>query len=365
MKTKSVRKSGLFSSWDILMIISVALVLISVYFPDMGENILKYKLIKGISYVLLGFSLLMPMILRSLQEEATNTLHGRPRQESLEEMMENGTGHISMKSVLRVVLGIILLFAGLKTGIACVRDAMDEPVWVKLESARVEAARGTENYELMGLANGEEYIFRLEGKEMYENLMKKINYQVPEIIVVYYPHSKAIIQVQIYFDDEERLVLPQGDRAYDRRSLEKLPEGKGEAIEDNSKYASTTGDTPEVSLDRPTAVPGTYGPKEPVYSEVALEELNLPEVIVGADFMEVVQVLTNLPEGECYETMLFTSDIDMFMEYMKNVATAKMEYEVAEDLGCDILYRENVELILVYNKDSFVIEAAYARRWKQ
>lgn len=356
MSARGFSKKKLLSGWGFFSIICVVMVLIAAYLPDMGENILKYKLIKGIAYILLGISFLIPLILHFLQSEDEYTVNGRPRQESLEEMMENGTGHVSIRTVITLVLGIILLCTGLKTAVACAKDVKAGPVWVQLESSRVESGSGSDtqsssgNYKLLGLANGEEYIFRLEGKEMYDNLMRKINYQVPEIIVVYYPHSEAIIQMQIYFDNNEKLVLPEGDRAYDSRSLEKLPEGKGEEIEDVSKYEKGDGDNAGISLSKPTAIPGTYGPTAPRYSQVDLEELNLPEGMVGADFVEMLQELANLPEEERYVVMYAISDVDEYMEHYKRVVLASQEYEVTKEQGCDILYREDVELLKVYRK---------------
>lgn len=362
------KKKNLIDGWVVFSVICVVMVLVSVWLPDMGKNVLKYQLTKGVSYLLLGLAFLVPRIMHLLQEDTSDTVNGRPRQESLEEMMENGTGHISMKSVLSVVFGIILVCAGLKVTIACVRDISVGPVWIRLESARVECGSGSteqgssENYKLYGIANGEEYVFDLKGGDMYENLMRKINYQMPEMIVIYYPHSKAMMQVQIYFENNEKMVLPQGDRAYDSRSLEKLPEGKGEKVEDISKYENSGPENTVILPSKPTTVPGTYEPTVPVYSEVALEELSLSEVQVGDDFGEVVRTLTNLPDGEKYEVRMDTSDMDTYMEHLKNVVMVRTEYEVEKELGCDILYKGDIELILIYNKDSLAIESIFARR---
>lgn len=347
----------------VITMVCIVLIVISAFLPDMGAKALMYKFIHGISMTLLGIVFLLPLLMHFLQEQESSFVNGRYKQESLEEMMENKTGYTSIRSILGLLLGICLLWMGVKSIIACVKDMSSGPVWISLESSRVESSGKGEqqsnnsgNYKLIGLANGEEFLFRLEGAEMYENLAKKINYQVPEIIVVYYPESKAIIQMQIFFDDNDKVVLPEGDRLYDSRSLEKLSQGKGEAIEDSSRYEKVE----ESDLSKPTAMPGVYAPTTPSYAEVSLEELQLSKIAVGADFKELLQEMDSFPEEERFEIKSVITDD--FMDHMKKVVEVKEQYSVSEGQGCDIFYKDDIELIVVYNKESYIIEAIYARR---
>lgn len=205
------------------------------------------------------------------------------------------------------------------------------------------------------MANQEVFQFRISAKDADENLMRRINYFSPEITVVYYPKSKAIVQVQIFFAEEDKVVLPYGDRAYDKKSLEKLPEGKGEEPQEDDAYKEYA----EVT-NTPTPTPGPFVPMKQEYSEVAIEDLDLPEIQIGDDYVTVVQELAALPAGECYE-MIFPGH-DRYEEYLRDWKDIKEKYEITQQQKFNILYKDDIELIIIYNAETDAIEEIFARR---
>lgn len=228
--------------FNILMpIMAMILIFGAAFLPTMGAGVLKYKIVKSIGRILLGIWLLVTTGHSLMKKEQTNTYIGSNR-ESLAQMYENGSGVTDIKSIVIVVLGVILLFIGGFDMVHSIKDMKSGPVKIILESTRVgKDAREEEEahrsfYDIYGLANQELFQFRLNGDDMDELLKRKINYRSPQITVVYYPATKAIIQMQIYFEENDKVILPYGDRAYDAHSLEKLPEGKGEVLEDPEGY---------------------------------------------------------------------------------------------------------------------------------
>lgn len=342
--------------------IAIVLMCLTTFLPSMGMKVLRYKILKYLSFAFLGLAFAVTGAESLWRDEQANTTYGRPRRKSLEEVYENRRDHTGLMGIIALLGGIALLFYGGSKVAACVQDAKTGPVQITLESTGVgdkEQADKEDNnvsaYDLYGVANLEFFTFRIDGDEMNEMLTRRINYLSPEITVVYYPRSKAIVQVQIFFDENDKVVLPYGERAYDSKSLEKLPEGKGEAIEDVEAYKEYT-----EAVNEPTPTPGPFVPMRQEYSDVAIEDLGLPEIKIGDDYITVAQELAALPAGECYE-MIFPGN-DKYEEYFQDMINVKKKYELTEQQRLDILYKDDIELIIIYDAETRAIEEVFARR---
>ncbi len=346
----------------LLPALAIVLMCLAAFLPSLGMNVLKYRIIKCVGLAFMGGSFAIVGAESLWRDEQANTTYGRPRQKTLEEVYENRKNHTGLIGIIVLAGGIILLLYGGSKAIGCLQDMKNGPVQITLESTRMgdksqSETKGTDagDYDLYGVANTELFTFRISGKEMDENLVRRINYLTPEIIVVYYPKSKAIIQVQIFFAEDDKVVLPYGERAYDPKSLEKLPVGKGEAIEDVEAYKEYT-----EAVNEPTPTPGPFVPMRQEYSDVDIEDLGLPEIKIGDDYITVAQELVALPEGESYE-MIFPGD-DKYEEYFQDMINIKKNYELTEQQRFDILYKDDIELIIIYDAETRAIEEIFARR---
>ncbi len=342
--------------------IAIVLMCLATFLPSMGMNVLRYRILKCLALAFIGLSFAIVGGESLWRDEEANTSYGRPRQKTLEEVYESRKDHTGLMGIIALLGGIALLFYGSSKVVACVQDMKTGPVRITLENTRTgeKGQADAENnnasaYDLYGVANMELFTFRISSEEMDENLMRRVNYLSPEIVVVYYPKSKAIVQVQIFFTEDDKVVLPYGERAYDSKNLEKLPVGKGEAIRDVEAYQEYI---EESNVATPT--PGPFVPMRQEYSEVAIEDLGLPEIKIGDDYVIVVQELVSLPEGECYE-MVFPGG-DKYEEYFQDMIDVKKEYEITEPQRVGILYKDDIELIIIYDEENRTIEDIFARR---
>lgn len=336
----------------------------SYFLPRMGMKVLRYALIKFLSLAFLGLSLIVVSVESLIRGEQENTTDGRPQQKTLEEIYESRGDHTGLVGIILLVGGIALLLYGGSKVVGCIQDMRSGPVRITLEStqigniAKVEEGIEVFSYDLYGTANGEVFKFRIYAEETDESLMRRTNYLAPEVTVIYYPKTKAIVQMQILFEENDKVVLPYDERAYDSRTLEKLPVGQSDGMPDEEEYEEY-----KEKLSGPTSAPAqeVYVPMKQEYSEVDLEDLGLPEIAIGDNYVEVSKELMALPEGECYESGLLNSVLNSD-EYLQKLKGVISEYGVTGTQGCDILCNDDIELILIYNSETYAIEAVYARR---
>ena len=214
----------------------------SYFLPRMGMKVLRYALIKFLSLAFLGLSLIVVSVESLVRGEQANTTDGRPQQKTLEEIYESRGDHTGLVGIILLVGGIALLLYGGSKVVGCIQDMRSGPVRMTREStqignrAKVEEGIEVFSYDLYGTANGELFNFRIYAEETDESLMRRTNYLAPEVTVIYYPKTKAIVQMQILFEENDKVVLPYDERAYDSRTLEKLPVGQSDGMPDEEEY---------------------------------------------------------------------------------------------------------------------------------
>ncbi len=349
--------------WIILPIIAILSICFISIQPSMGMKVLRYSILKSSTIVCLGITSIIAGIHALSNSGQAWDNYGRPRQESLEELYEKRGDHTGLLGVAVFIGGIILTIYGATHVVSDIRDVQNGPVRITLESTKignikqVEAGKEVSVYDLYGSAGGEVFKFRIDAGEADENLMRRINYLSPEITVIYYPETKAIVQIQILFEENDKVVLPYGERAYDSKSLEKLPIGQNEDMLDEEEYKEYT---QKVNQPTPAPTSSIFVSMRQEYSEVELEELGLTEISIGDNYKEVSKKLMSLPEGECYKSALL--DAVLYNEYFQKLKGVISEYGITGTQGCDILYKDDIELILIYNTETYAIEAVYARR---
>lgn len=236
-----------------------------------------------------------------------------------------------------VIAAVFLLFAigGLVNSI---RDLSGGMSTIILQETQVTYRTDSENG---GLANvkvtgtNQSLIYKFSVSELDVATMRLINLQHPYIVVTYYPHTKAVAQLDIYLT-EGIVSVPSGSAP----RQDKLSESAIETL-------------------------ATAQAKEP-YEEVTLASLNLEryETITNTSLDDVwndiapfysytiggVGYSVDRPTEENYDTYVNIAD------------ELKTESVLNSNQSCRILFDGDIALVIVYNMKSNYVEDMYAVR---
>lgn len=362
MKTNKFGKIIMYL-WILLPTIAILSICFISTLPSMGMKVLQYSIFKSSIIACLGITFIITAIYALSSSSQARDSYGRPRQESLEELYEKRGDHTGLLGVAALIGGIILTIYGATHVVSGIRDIQNGPVRLMLENTqignidKIEKGESVSAYDLYGMMNEGVFKISIDADEADENLMRRINYLSPDVTVIYYPETEAIVQIQILFEENDKVVLPYGERAYDSKTLEKLPIGQGEGMLDEAEYKEYT---QKVNQPTPAPTSAIYVPMRQEYSEVEPEDLGLPEIEIGDDYKQVSKELMSLPEGESYKSAILSAVL--YNEYFQKLKEVISEYGIKETQGCDILCKDDIELILIYNSETYAIEAIYARR---
>lgn len=58
--------------------------------------------------------------------------------------------------------------------------------------------------------------FRVRASDVEKNIRQIISEDAPDILVIYYPNTKKLVQLQIELEDGSVLVLPKGEKRLER-----------------------------------------------------------------------------------------------------------------------------------------------------
>lgn len=304
----------------IFMVIYVICMVVFAFFllaaQDMGKNILRDELVKSIILVVCGGACFGLAVYRLI--DLIKCKGGYSFKEIMSEI------------VLGLVLGILVLLAGVWNISDCIKDMNEGYEVYYIEDTNIEYSTYQDrtrtfstknNYTLSGRCDGELIDYNVYNTDFPENLRDRINQESPDMIIYYYPHSRTIAQIQIQFESGVRIV-PQGE--------EPMGEMKVDAVEEESD------------------VIGYEAPKN--YEEVTVSEATDITINVGDYSPDIVSKL-------CLDTGGWYSQINSISLKDEEKEEIKTYFELTDEQSYG-LYKNSkgYVIVLIYGKADLIIQ---------
>ncbi len=238
-----------------------------------------------------------------------------------------------------ILLGIFSVFSWKSdyekgyTGVT-LRDTNVEYIPTAHRPAGGNIAVSGKKYQLTGTSGGKKYEFEFFEGEISDEICDLIKTQAPEIKVIYYKATKSLVQLQIYLADGSVRVWPQE------------PAAQG-AMEESVQASE---DVETVTLLEPQWT------DETTLEEIPLENVELYGVKVGDSGTDAFRILC---ENGYWITMV-TPDNVADVEAEKEAIVK--EYGISENQTLRILRKDNVQVILVCDKESIEVEQIITRQ---
>lgn len=329
----------------IILCLGIFALYISTQSFSMGENVLFYELVKSVIIILFaGFILILLFIGKNKTKKIENKT-AENSEENLETTYKKTFNFSKIKSVIGIILFVIILIAGIRNLINCIKDYNVGMVQITLSDTEFEHNRSSRRsgrrsyYTLEGIdTNGEKYVFRVKGVE--QDVRGIINDENPEIVVTFYPYSKTLVQIQIHASTGV-ITLPEDSEI----SEEDI--ASGEVLTEMNDGKTSNEETTEIEYE---------------YVDVSLDELELPEYKIGENYFEVQQRIAPLIS---YGSSGFTQKTpldDDYSKYKVIMDELKSEYEFTIYQDCVFLFKDDIVLVLVYHKDNQLLQDIYAVR---
>lgn len=263
----------------IYMIAMIALFLALSAMPRMGEQALRYSIIRGIVMMVLSVCLVAYHVIRKVIEHKKDTesitANRHERDNSAAAEFERAFDSNRVSITFGVVIAVILVIFSLVGISSDMDDLKNGTVSVTLTNTQIQARTNTSRYGASRLVRRPYYLkgwngtkivsFTVYGDVVKEDVRNIIRESSPDITVVYYPKTKTLSQIQIHLDGRT-IVLPDG--VYVGDDITQIP----------SADAATSQTAPVEA--------------EITYEEVPISELELGGLAIGTDFSEGIKMLS-------------------------------------------------------------------------
>lgn len=301
----------------------IGLIVLAVLFltaPDIGKSILFYKFAIAIAFLIWGILCLALLIINMLQKRKEYKRDPDNQADDFEDTFHKTFGNFDFKGIATLLFGILLIGVSAIQMPDCIKDFNAGTTEIVLINTSAEYHRSTSTrgfsrkyYSLKGteLSTGENYKFRFE--RLSESVVNALNHDFTKVEMVIYPNTKAVVSMEIHCTDKT-IILP------------------GEQIV----------------------------VKEDVSEEIETEPLNpedydLPDYEIGSDYRDFMQNMNSytFSKGFWLRHEIVTPDN---MEYMQiKEQELKDAYDIPDDCTYAIYYKSEIEMIVVYQKESFEI----------
>lgn len=194
------------SLYLIVYVIGVALIFASMtVFPSMGADVLKYKFIEGGCFVFYAV-MMLAFGISSLVKELKAT-------------WANKNAMIGI--AFFIIVGLAFIYLGGSKLINAFKDKEQGYTYTTIYNTDMDfekRATGRNNnsrsslgnYRLTGITDEDNFEFNIKSRDMYNYIMDLINETSPEITVIYYENTNAIVQLHIH-NGNEIIVMPGED----------------------------------------------------------------------------------------------------------------------------------------------------------
>lgn len=355
----------------ILLYISWAVILMGCYITisQIGSGALQAVLMRSVLCLIMGggFAIieLVSYIVNRIQDAKQSAADGvrernkRENEISLEDGLERIEKKHSIATLAWVGFGLLFVVVGVSGIQNYTKDKKNGPVEIVLSQTSVEQQRNINSrrtykrnrYYLRGSQESSVKSFNVTDL-LDQKTMDAINSESPQVVIIQYPETKAILQVQVYFKDG-LVVVPDGPALT----------GSNHVDEPDSTNVTTTVDTTD-SIATTEAFESTEPAEEDECAEGVYEEIPM-EYLLGVD---------RPSEGEDLATTQFKLE-HMWLEIRyedgdsaseEDYAELRESYSIESNQNYMVYsgYDGAYEVIVIYDRESSVVDRLIARKKK-
>lgn len=355
----------------ILVYIVWAVILLGCYIAisQTGSGALHAALMKSVLCLILGggFAIieLISYIVNRFRDAKQSTTDGvrerfkRENEISLEDRLERIEKKHSIATLAWVGFGLLFVVVGVSGIQNYAKDKKNGPIEIVLTQTSVEQQRNINSrrtykrnrYYLRGSQESSVKSFNVTDL-LDQKTMDAINAESPRVVILQYPETKAILQVQVYFEDG-MVVIPDGP----------VLTGSNHVDEPDSTNVTTTVDTEE-TIATTEEFESTESTEEGEGAEDGYEEIPM-EHLLGVDRPSEGEELATTQfklEHMWFEVLYEDGDSASEEDYVELRETYSIEsnqkYMVYS--GYDGAY----EVIVIYDRESSVVDRLIARKKK-
>ncbi len=326
----------------IYIAVMIGLFLLMSAMPRMGEEALRYSIIKGVVIMVLSVCLVGYYVIRKVIQHNKDTksikLERHEQDNSAAAEFERAFDSNRVSITFGVVIAVILVIFSLVGISSDMEDLKSGTVSVTLTNTQIQARTNTGHNNASRLARRPYYLkgrdgskivsFTVYGDVISEDVRNIIRESSPDITIVYYPKTKTLSQIQIHLDGRT-IVLPDGTSI-------------GNDVTQTSSADAASSQTAPVEA-------------EITYEEVPISELELGGLAIGTDLSEGMKMLSangwRLPIPPL-------GDPDRYENAEDEIRTALG----LERVVCIMMMSGETQLFILSDIDSGAVVELYARK---
>ncbi len=326
----------------IYIAVMVGLFLLMSAMPRMGEEALRYSIIKGIIVMVLSVCLVAYHVIRKVIQHNKDTkcikAEHHEQDNSATAEFERAFDSNRVSITFGVVIAVILVFFSLVGISSDMEDLKNGTVSVTLTNTQIQTRANTSRYSTSRLARRPYYLkgrdgskivsFTVYGDVVREDARNIIRESSPDITVVYYPKTKTLSQIQIHLDGRT-IVLPDG--------------------------ASVSNDTTQTSSADTASSQNETAETEITYVEVTISEVEIGDLTIGTDLSDAMKILSangwRMPIPPL-------GDPDRYENAEDEIRTALG----LERVTCILMMSGEMQLFILSDIDSGAVVELYARK---
>lgn len=304
--------------------------------PRMGEEALRYSIIKGVIVMVLSVCLVAYHVIQKVIQRSkdTKSIKTEPHKQdnSATAEFERAFDSNRVSITFGVVIAVILVIFSLVGISSDMEDLKNGTVSVTLTNTQIQARTNTGHNNASRLARRPYYLkgrdgskivsFTVYGDVVREDVRNIIRESSPDITVVYYPKTKTLSQIQIHLDGRT-IVLPDGT-----------------PIAHDVTQTSSQNEPAETEI---------------IYVEVPISEVEIGDLAIGTDLSDAMKILS---DNGWRMPIPPLGDPDRYENAEDEIRTALG----LERVTCILMMSGETQLFILSDIDSGEVVKLYARK---
>lgn len=304
--------------------------------PRMGEEALRYSIIKGVIVMVLSVCLVAYHVIQKVIQHNKDTksikAEHHEQDNSTTAEFERAFDSNRVSITFGIVIAVILVIFSLVGISSDVEDLKNGTVSVTLTNTQIQARTNTGHNNASRLARRPYYLkgrdgskivsFTVYGDVVREDVRNIIRESSPDITVVYYPKTKTLSQIQIHLDGRT-IVLPDGT-----------------PIVHDVTQTSSQNEPAETAI---------------IYVEVPISEAEIGDLTIGTDLSDAMKILS---DNGWRMPIPPLGDPDRYENAEDEIRTALG----LERVTCILMMSGETQLFILSDIDSGEVVELYARK---
>ena len=307
----------------------IGMIVLAVLFlttPDIGKSVLFYKFAIAIAFLIWGILCFALFVINILLKRREYKSDPDNQADDFEDTFRKTFGNFDFKGIATLLFGILLIGVSVIQMPDCIKDFNVGTTEIVLVNTSVEQHRSTSSrgfsrkyYSLKGteLSSGENYKFRFD--RLSESVVNALNNDFTRVEMVIYPNNKVVVGMEIHCTD--KTIVLQGEQIIANEDISE--ESKAEPL----------------------------NPKD----------YDLPDYEIGSDYRDFMQDMNSytFSKGFWLRYEIVTLDNREYMQIKEQ--ELRDAYDIPDDCTYAIYYKSEIEMIVVYQKESFEIVDVFLR----